>query len=81
MRISTLLFGLVAVLSSLSQGAEARAVIRRVYHGNDFRGFYLDPPYWRYYPRQSCHSENSHWLYENHQYVFIEIMINDAGGL
>ena len=78
MKISSLLLGFITAFSSVSQGAEMQAVIRRVYHGNDFRGYYMDPPCWRFYPRPSCHSKSSHWLYENHRQVFIEITIDEA---
>jgi hypothetical protein len=75
---SSLLLGLVAISFGVSQESKARSSVTRVYGGNDFEGYALDPPYWSYYSRGFGHSKSAHWLYKNHRYVFIDIKLNYA---
>ena len=76
MRISTLVFGMAVTFIGISQQAEAKAVMTRVYDGNDFETYYLDPPCWIYLSNGFCRSKSAHWLYKNHRYVFIDIKLN-----
>jgi hypothetical protein len=78
MRTSSLVLGLVATSIGVSQKTEAQAVITRVYDGNDFGNYCLDPPYWSYHSKGFWHSKSAHWLYENHRDVFIDIKVNYA---
>lgn len=75
---SSLLLGLVAISFGVSQESKARPSVTRVYGGNDFENYALDPPYWSYHPRGFGHSKSAHWLYKNHRYVFIDIKLNYA---
>jgi hypothetical protein len=75
MRTSSLVLGLVAISINASQDAEAQTVVTRVYDGNDFESYYLDPPVWIYYSKGRGHSKSAHWLYRNHRYVFIDIKV------
>jgi hypothetical protein len=70
------LSGLIAISIGVLQKAEAQALVTRVYEGNDFGGYYLDPPYWSYHFVRSWHRKSEHWLYRNHRFVFIDIKIN-----
>jgi hypothetical protein len=76
--MSSLALGLVAISSGVAQKAEAQALITRVYDGDDFGSYYLDPPYWSYHSRGFWHRKSAHWLYKNHRYVFIDIKLNYA---
>lgn len=71
--MSNLVLGLVAVSVCISQPAEAQTVVTRVYDGNDFESYSLDPPFWTYHSKGFGHSKSAHWLYHNHRYVFIDI--------
>jgi hypothetical protein len=80
MRICSLLVGLVAgSLASVSQETGTQAIMTRVYDGKDYGSYYLDPPYWSYHPKRFWKSNNAHWLFRNHRYVFLDIRISDAG--
>ncbi len=74
MRVNSLVLGLVAVSITVSQPTRAQTVVARVYHGNDFSSYSLDPPYWSYH-KEFWHPENAHWLYRNHHYVFFDIKL------
>jgi hypothetical protein len=78
MRVRSLVLGLVATALGVAQGAEAQAVLTRVYRGNDFANYYSDPPYWSYHSDGFSHSKSAHWLYRNHQRVFIDIKLKYA---
>jgi hypothetical protein len=54
----------MATLISLSQEAENQAVITRVYDGDDFGSYYLDPPYWSYQPKRFWSRKSAHWFYK-----------------
>jgi hypothetical protein len=75
MRISSLILGLVWASVAISQEAGNKALITRVYDGNDFAGYSLDPPYWSYHLKGFWHSKSAHWLYGNHRRVFIDIKL------
>lgn len=75
---SSLLLGLVAISFGVSQESKARPSVTRVYGGNDFEGYALDPPCWSYHSRGFGHSKSAHWLYKNHRHVFIDIKLNYA---
>jgi hypothetical protein len=74
--MSSLVVGLAATSIGISEGTANKAVMLRVYHGNDFANYYLDPPYWSYRPKRFGHPGSSHWLYKNHRDVFIDIQVN-----
>jgi hypothetical protein len=76
MRISILILGIAVTSLGISQGTENKAVMTRVYDGNDFETYYLDPPCWIYLSRGFWHTKSAHWLYKNHRYVFIDIKLN-----
>jgi hypothetical protein len=76
MRISSFVFGMAVAITGISQPAEAKAVITRVYDGNDFETYSMDPPCWIYLSKGFWHSKSAHWLYKNHRYVFIDIKID-----
>ena len=79
MRICSLLAGVVAgSITGFSQETQAQAVMSRVYDSNDYSGYYLDPPYWSFHPKRFWNSKNSHWLFHNHRYVFLDIRVSDA---
>jgi hypothetical protein len=71
--MSNLVLGLVATSVGVSQAAGDKALITRVYEGNDFEGYFLDPPYWSYHSEEGAKS--AHWLYKNHRHVFIDIKV------
>ena len=75
MRMSCFVLVLMATLISLSQEAETQAVITRVYDGDDFGSYYLDPPYWSYQPKGFWSCKSAHWFYKNHRNVFIDIKL------
>ena len=75
MRMSSLVLGLVAASIAASQEAEAQALLIRVYDGNDFESYSLDPPYWTYHAKGFWDSRSAHWFYRNHRYVFIDIKL------
>ena len=79
MRICSLLAGLVAgSITGVSQETQAQAVLSRVYDGNDYSGYYLDPPYWSFHPKRFWNAKNAHWLFHNHRYVFLDIRLRGA---
>jgi hypothetical protein len=71
--------GLVAASITFAQKAQTRAVMTRVYDGDDYESYSLDPPYWSYQPKRSGYSKNGHWLFKNHRHVFIDIKVSDGG--
>jgi hypothetical protein len=75
--MSSLILGLVWASVAVSQEAEAQALITRVYDGNDFESYCLDPPYWSYHWKGFWHSRSAHWLYGNHRFVFIDIKLTE----
>jgi hypothetical protein len=75
MKMANLVLGLVAISIAVSQHAEAQVLITRVYYGNDFENYSLDPPFWSYHSTKFWHSKSGHWLYGNHHYVFIDIKL------
>ena len=76
MRMSNLVLGLVATSLGVLQAAGDKALMTRVYDGNDFESYCLDPPYWSYHSEGGAKS--AHWLYKNHRHVFIDIKVNYA---
>jgi hypothetical protein len=75
--MSSLISGLVWASIAASQEAEAQGLVTRVYDGNDFETYSLDPPYWSYHWNGFWHSQSAHWLYGNHRYVFIDIKLTE----
>src|SRR5271165_6108444 len=78
MRARSLVLGLVATALGVAQESEAQAVLTRVYRGNDFAHYCLDPPYWSYHAEGFWHSKSAHWLYRNHQRIYIDIKLRYA---
>jgi len=74
--MSNFVLGLVAASVCISQAAEAQPHVIRVYDGNDFDSYSLDPPCWTYHSKGFWHPKHAHWLYSNHRYVFIDIPVN-----
>jgi hypothetical protein len=77
MRICCLLAGLVAGSTGVSQKTQPQGVLGRVYDGNDYSSYYLDPPY-SFHPKRFWNVKNAHWLFHNHRYVFLDIKVSDA---
>ncbi len=76
MIMSSLVLGLVATSAGVaSQETGPQAVIAFVYHGSDFRNYYLDPPYWSFQPGGFWNPKKGDWLYKNHRRVFIDIKV------
>ena len=71
-----LVLGLLATSVGVLQAAGDKALMTRVYDGNDFESYYSDPPYWSYHSGGLWHPKSAHWLYKNHRYVFIDIKLN-----
>jgi hypothetical protein len=78
MRMSCFVLVLMATSIGVSQNVEGQATITRVYDGDDFGSYYLDPPYWSYQPKRFWSCKSAHWFYKNHRYVFIDIKLNRA---
>ena len=76
MRMRCLALGLVVSSLWVSQGSEAQALVTRVYRGNDFGDYYLDPPFWSYRSKGFRDAKTAHWLYKNHRRVYIDIQLN-----
>jgi hypothetical protein len=57
MRMRNLVLALVAISVGISQAAGDKALMTRVYDGNDFGSYYLDPPYWSYHSKGFLASE------------------------
>jgi hypothetical protein len=74
--MSSLVLGLAATSAGVaSQETGPQAVIAFVYHGSDFRNYYLDPPYWSFQPGGFWNPKKGDWLYKNHRRVFIDIKV------
>src|SRR5262249_22551859 len=76
MRTSSLLLALVATSLGVAQERQSKPLVIRVYEGNDFRSYCLDPPRWVYLPKGFRRSKSAHWLYRNHRYIFLDIKLN-----
>jgi hypothetical protein len=70
--------GFIAASIGASQEAKAQTHLIRVYDGNDFESYSLDPPYWSYHPKGFWHSRSAHWFYRNHRYIFIDIKLSES---
>ena len=75
---SGLLLGLVAISFGVSQVSDAQPRVTRVYPGNDFADYCLDPPHWSYQSKGLGHPKSAHWLYKNGRHTFIDIKMNFA---